>query len=269
MAISKPWALIRSWLRRTHNKEVMEFFRDLPANQDPDNSTGRSATKAVCLIGAADSQGIAQLKMEIFRDYVAQVNKLVTVYQQPKIDFDSGFVYKPQVTCYFRQDLSAVPDGKVPIRSQISFRMMAETSETLRETEVERIAKAVKRELGTAGGYRWDRGKVKVVYRDLVNGYDFRLLTTSEAEGIQVFKKMIAIQAHTYDDDFVSVATSKKEFPATPPKKTILGRLRSVPRQRPTATVRFTHSTLSVWGLPNDIVLVGYDYAHHNPIEKM
>lgn len=269
MAISKPWQLIRSWLRRTHNKEVMEFFKDLPPNADPDNTTGRSATKAVCLIGANDSQGIAQLKMEIFRDYCIQVNNLANVYQQPKVDFDSGFTYKPQITLYFRQDLSAVPDGKVPIRSSHSFRMMGETSETLRETEVERIAKAVKREMGVAGGFRWDRGKVKVVYRDLENGYDIRLLTTSEAEGIGVFRKIVAIQNHTYDDDFVSVATAKKSFPTTPPKKTILGKLRSTPRQRPTATVRFTHATLSVWGLPNDIVLVGYEYAHRNPVEKL
>ncbi len=269
MAITKQWQLIRSWLRRTHNKEVMEFFRDLPANADPDNSTGRSATKAVCLIGASDSQGIANMKMEIFRDQVAQVNRLVNVYQQPKIDFDSGFVYKPQVTCYFRQDLSAVPDRGYPVRSSHSFRLMGETSETLRETEVERIAKAVKREMGATGGFRWDRGKVKVVYRDLENGYDIRLLTTSEAEGIQVFKKFVAIQNHAYNDDFVTVATPKKSFSTTPQKRMVLGRLRNVPRQRPTATVRFTHATLSVWGLPHDIVLVGYEYAHSNPIEKM
>lgn len=247
----------------------MEFFKDLPPNADPDNTTGRSATKAVCLIGANDSQGIAQLKMEIFRDYCAQINRLVNVYQMPKADFDSSFVYRPQVTCYFRQDLSAVSDGRVPIRSQISFRLMTETSETLRELEVERLAKAVKRELGIAGGYRWTRGKMKVVYHDKEQGYFFQLYVSTEAEGIQVIRKMLDIQAHTYKEECVSTATSKKSFPANPPKKTILGRLRSVPRQRPTASVRFTHATLSVWGLPNDIVLVGHEYAHADPVEKL
>jgi hypothetical protein len=269
MAISKPWQLIRSWLRRTHNREVMEFFRDLPPNADPDNTTGRSATKAVCLVGANDSQGIAQLKMEIFRDYCQQINKVANVYSMPKADYDASFVYRPQVTCYFRQDLSAVAAGKVPVRSQISFRMMGETGETLRETEVERLAAAVRRELATAGGYRWTRGKLKVVYNDKLQGYFMQLLVSTEAEGIQVIRKILDIQNHTYESDYVSTATSKKDFPATPPKRMILQKLRTVPRQRPTATVRFTHATLAVWGLPNDIVLVGHEYAHANPIEKL
>ena len=207
--------------------------------------------------------------MEIFRDYCQQVNKTANIYTIPKADYDASFVYRPQVTCYFRQDLSAVPAGKVPVRSQISFRMMGETGESLREIEVERLAAAVRRELATAGGYRWTRGKIKVVYNDKPQGYFLQLLASTEAEGIQVIRKILDIQAHPYTDDYVSVATSKKEFPATPPKRMILQKLRTVPRQRPTATVRFTHATLSVWGLPNDIVLVGYEYAHKNPIEKL
>jgi len=134
---------------------------------------------------------------------------------------------------------------------------------------VERLAKAVNRELGVGDGYRWNRGKIKVVYNHKPQGYFLQLLASTESEGIEVIKKILAIQNHVYDNDYVSIATSKKDFPATPPKRMILQKLRTVPRQRPTATVRFTHATLSVWGLPNDIVLVGHEYAHKNPIEKL
>lgn len=267
MAVSRQWQLMRSFLRKTHNRSVNEFFRDLPENVELDNTTGRKAAKYACLIKPEDSQGIAQIKLITFEKYVAKLDKLANVYSIPKPDFDQGFKYRPQVTLYYYQDSASVPVGQSRVQAETSFRLINETSETLTNAEVNRIASKIKANFATGNGFRWSKGKVKVCYRDLANGYDLRILALSEAEGIDVIRQVLKIQDHTYDSDFVINATPKKTFPATPPKQMVLGRLRSVPRQRPTAIVRFTHATLSVWGMPNDIVLVGSQYAHANPIE--
>ena len=68
MPVSKNWSNLRSFLRKSYNKEVNEWFRDEP-DPVPDNSTSRKNAKRACLILPKETQNTALLKALTFTPY--------------------------------------------------------------------------------------------------------------------------------------------------------------------------------------------------------
>ncbi|AFZ12629.1 hypothetical protein Cri9333_1744 [Crinalium epipsammum PCC 9333] len=269
MAPSRQWNFLKTWLRKVYNKEVHEYFKDLSPLDDPDINSGRSATKAACLIAAVDSQNMALLKMNNFYYVVQKSHLKPAIFGQTISSYQESTVpYKPQVLLYFKQDGASVPNDKEPVTAEISFRLVKETHKTIEPIEAKRLATKIKNIFTLADGYKFSKGKIICTYKDIENGYQIRLYVPSDTEAVEVIKKVLSIQDHAYNDDFFTSHIPKKDTINNPGKETVYGRLVSKRRWRPTAIVRFQYATLDIYGLDQPIVLVDRSGTYWGALER-
>lgn len=248
-----PWEHLQSSLIRTFNLEVDEEFRGI---DDDDLSTPRSSLKLACKIRENDSALQVLTRMFFFYFTCRRAQDLqAPIFGIPVSDYQEEIQYRPQVCLHFAQDPQAVPEGYSPVRARISFRLQNQTTQSFSLSEARAIANRIKTEFATGPGYLWTRGKIKVCYKDKLRGWDFRLLVPSEAEGRGVISKVLRLQNDSPDWDNLTVTESQRTFPQAPGTQFILGQSYRKPRQRPNAKVRFRYATLSLHGLPHDLVL--------------
>ena len=257
MAVSREWANLKSFLRKVHNREVIEWFRDVEENELLDNSTARKQAKKACLIQSQDDKNMTIIKMLIFRQLVQQTHLLTNCYGIP-IDFHQETVtFRPQVSLFFSQDSSAVATGRKPVKGQISFRLINETSTTMTEAKAKVLATKIKNEFAINNGYIWKKGKISCLYKDKEHGLKLNIFAISETSGKEVINKVVDVVGASYNNDYLKVTEPKRNSENNPTtSKLIYGKLRKDPRWRPTANVRFRYAVLSVHGMQNRIVLV-------------
>lgn len=256
MAVSREWANQKSFLRKTYNKEVNEWFRDVD-DPLPDNSTSRKQAKKACLIRPKDSQNMCLIKIMTFRQVVQQTHLKPDVYGIPIEPYQEVVNFRPQVHLYFRQDSSAVTPGKRPIVGQISFRLINETSETMTETKGRALALKIKNEFTPNNGYIWKKGKLKCVYKDFKNGLDLSILSISKTEGVEIIQKMCDVVDATYDSNLLRISEPERNSLTNPQTKSLVfGKQRPDKRWRPVGNCRFQYAVLSVHGLSTRVILV-------------
>ena len=68
MPVTKTWTFQRNFLRKTYNKEVNLWFADI--EPDLDNTTGRKAAKAACIIRPKDTMTTVNIKMQTFYNVI-------------------------------------------------------------------------------------------------------------------------------------------------------------------------------------------------------
>jgi hypothetical protein len=266
MAVSKQWTLIRSWLRRTYNKEVHEFFRDLPEDIDPDNGTGRSTSKAVCLIGANDSQGIVEAKRRNFDDLKERAGlKLALNHEWVSLPGDSK-KNKPQVQLWFHQkSTEAIKSGlKDPKKVRISFRVMQDW--TL-QTNARLLAREIRNTLTRPSLFHFSTGRFVAYYKDITLGYEFKMEVTSEAEGKRVIEKIMSIQNHSPTWRLLSMS-EKPDLQTTPEYETVLGRRVEIKPSRQQHEVYFRYSVAKVEPLKTDFPLVDVSGKYPNALYR-
>lgn len=219
MAVSKQWQMIRSWLRKTYNKEVYEFFRDFP-EEDPDNSTPRSTSKAVCLIGPDDSQGIAAVKRQNFE----WLKERAGLKQESAHEFDylpeDSPRNKPQVQLWFQEKKSiAYSDGRNwARRARISFRIKEDWKQA---NDANSTALKIKNIL-VSPLFHFTTGKYCATYRDPKKGYRFTLFVASEAEARRVLEKIFQVIEET--PNWKNLRISEQSEPEGTKKVQILGK---------------------------------------------
>lgn len=252
MAISKNWAFVRSWLRRTYNKKVHEYFRDLDPRQDPDNRTGRSATKAACLISATDSQGIASIKMQIFKEFLEDDGEIF--YSIPASElWEHSVEGDPQIIIWFREQTEdARSRDRYPIRSRVSIRISEDSINS--KTEVETWARKIRDEFARPPFY-FRKGETKWSYKDKKKGYQFILATDNEADAKEIIRKTMSLKNQTPDWDKLTKSTSERNFKERKTKR-IMGDTVVMPKLRPEGRVYFNNAQLNVPGLARNIILV-------------
>lgn len=256
MAPSKEWTFVRSWLRRVYNKRVHEYFKDLAQDEDPDITTGRSASKAACLIGANDSQNIALIKMNNF-NFLVQTRDVVPMYAIPCSDYHDTVEFKPQVTLvFFERELDAVNNDRDPLSGEISFRVMNETGESLSQTEVDRLAREIKNSFGLPTPYRYKKGPIKMSYIDQSMGYRFILFLDDRNDAKEIITKVMALRGNTPNWKKLKHSNYEEEPDATPERLRILGKTYKKPTRGKRTYVYFRRAELKIWGLPEDIMLV-------------
>lgn len=256
MAVSSEWQFLKSFLRKTYNKEVNEYFRDVVPNEIPENIDGRQSAKRSCLIMPNDSQNISLMKQINFYFNFHKAHLKPDVYGTPVDSFQEEVTFRPIVQLFFRQDDEAVPDDYQPIRAQISFRLMNETSQTITKTNLTAIANKIKTEFATGSGYVWSKGKIKRVCKDSENGLNLNILCINETDGTEIIKKIYDIIDKTYNEDKCSTVNPERGSVNTPGNQTILNTTVKKKRWRPTANVRFTHAVALIHGLSKSVVLV-------------
>jgi hypothetical protein len=250
--------MMRSWLRRTYNKEVYEYFKDLPPEIDPDNSTGRSTTFAVCLIGSNDSQGIAAQKQENFRRLKekAGLNDYLPAHDYQRLP---GIAYRgiPQIQLWFREKYSVAKANnraKHPAEARVSFRLADSdwTSEAPAKTMALKIRDKFAKPI-----FQIEAGELKATYFDQLKGYDFRLLVNTKAESKQIIESVLDLNGHTPNWRLLKIHTSESEaFSETPQKVRVLGQTITVLTERPKTTLYFAYSIAKVPPQLQDIYLV-------------
>lgn len=260
------WEFLQSTLRQVYNREVNAEFRDL--SEEDSIATPRAALRTACRLNDNDSALQTLIRMFFFYFVLRQARDLQRpVYGIPLDDYQSAHKFAPCVHLYFRQDSSAVPAGRAPVRARVSYRIRNESSATITEAELRAHALRIRAQFapGSSGWY-WTKGKTLVTYKDVENGLNLQLYALNKSEGISVINKVCDCALLPYDPDLVVTHESERSFPANPGSTMILGRSRNRPVMRPTARVRFQRATASIWGLPQDITLVGNPLSRNNPL---
>jgi hypothetical protein len=249
------WEHLQDVLRKYHNKLVREEFADIT---DDDNlAIPRGALKKACLLDDDDTCDMTLLRLHLFFFHARKAQDMqAPIYGMPITEIDAEIEYKPVVTLYFSEDPDQVMPDKAPVRAEISFRLMDETSTTMTEAKARVLANKIKNEFALNGGYRWRKGKIVITYYDLPKGYRFQIYAYSEAEAREVMSKVMDLQGHNIDNDFMRIHESRANFPSNPGTHVVYGKSRPKPVRRPTTYVRFTRATLCMWGMNKGETLI-------------
>lgn len=263
MTASRQWQLIRSWLRRTYNKEVHEFFKDIPADLDLDLdlNTGRSATKAVCLIGANDSQGIAEIKRGIFRDLKERAG-LYAQYSHPFIALPEETVQiYPQVQLWFyERPRTAKLHNRKPLSVQISFRVK---DDTWTPANAKALALKIKDSFAKPV-FHFMTGEFKFTYTNRAKGQRFCLPMPTREAAKDVLQKVFALMNETPNWECLRKSEGEENYPDSGKTIQVFGKTVKRHSNRCGVEVYFRYAIGKVPDLPNDVALVDTSQTYLN-----
>ncbi|MBO1055961.1 MAG: hypothetical protein HEQ27_05295 [Dolichospermum sp. JUN01] len=247
------WEHLQDQIIRLHNKRVKEFFKN---QNDNDVSTPKASTKHACIMKDSDTAPMALLRKLFFEFDCGHAQSLqAPIYGLPVDVHQSNTAFKPQVHIHFQERFPYLADRLRPVRGQISFVLMNESSEDYSRAKAAILATAIKQEFATPI-FVWEKGKFYYYYRDKDRGYDLRLLVKSKAEGERVAKAVLGIQGHLFNDDFSDYVTNERPYPSNPGTHKVYGQTQPKPVRRPTADVRFRYAQLLLHGRLKVINLV-------------
>lgn len=255
------WRHFLSVLTQIQNRIVKEDFKDVSDDEswETDITTPRASLRTACTINANDTQPLVVLKLILYYVVLRKAQDLqVPYYGIPTGALQAQRKFRPQVCLYFSQDALEISQGEHPITGEISFRLMDETSETLTRSNLEVIGNRIKANLGTGNGFIWRKGREMVSYTDWDAGLQLQILCLNRTEGERVVKAVLDCANKTYDSERLNHITNSapsSRYPSTRKKKTILGKLRDLPIERPVVNVRFRYATLSIHGITRPIHL--------------
>lgn len=246
--------------RKVHNKRVREHFKDLAdpdGDWDSEIDSPRGSLRVACTMTDNDTGDMTTIRTLLFWVVLGEAAALqAPIYGIPVDRFQQTVKFAPQVTLYFREDLADVEEGYSPIDAEVSFRILGETSQSLSQAELNTLAGRIRAEFATGQGYRWHKGRMVLSYRDTERGYRFIIHAYSESEGREVIDKILSLQGHSIDLQYLTINQLAEAPPVVPRSESILGRSRRLPRRRPVGYVRFLYADINIWGLPNGICLV-------------
>jgi hypothetical protein len=254
------WEHLQDVLRIYHNKLVREEFADI--TDDDAIAIPRGALKRACLLDDDDTCDMTILRLFLFFFHARKAQDMqAPIYGMPITDMDIEVEYKPVVTLYFAEDPDQVMPDKAPVRAEVSFRLMQETSASMTEAKARVLANKIRTEFAMSGGYRWRKGKIVVTYYDKPKGYRFMLYAVSEAEAREVISKVVSVNNDPFEVENLRVHESRASYPSNPGTHIVYGKSRPKPARRPTTYVRFQRATLTMWGMHKGqelINLTGY-----------
>lgn len=249
---------LRSVLLQTHNAVVQSFFLD-ENNELPELgvSTPRASLFTASSILPDDTIEIIIGKLFFFYIVMGKARALqAPLYGLPSENFHDSVEFVPQVKLiFFEKQAQAILKNRVPIRAEISFRLMGLTPTSITEQYVKNLAAKIKTVMATPV-FSFQKGQIKVSYRDLANGYRFILATDTVNTAVSVIQKVLTIQNHTYNSDYLTFSESLKDFPEDAGTQEILGQTVRKPRLRPSGTVRFRRAELNLHGFFKNVLLV-------------
>lgn len=268
MPVSNNWLNLRSFLRKTHNKEVNLWFSDVD-NEVPGNSTARQQAKRACLILPKESQNMASIKMQIFRYVVQRSHQRPSIYGAPKIATDTLRRYKPQIFVYFLQDLEESDLDRSPYDGQISYRLMDYSSETITTAKLRSIGNRIKQEFGGEREFIWKKGRNMCSYTDWNKGYQLQLLVRNKTDGKELITKVLRTNSDT--PDFTKMRYSEADnpaqaYPSTKGTINILGETEKEPIYRPVCNVRFQYGYCEIWGKKEPVVLYDKSFKYFDAL---
>ena len=251
------WEHLQHVIRRAHNSTVRDFFS---SQADNDIDTPKGAAKHACLMKDDDTSNMTIIRLWLFWVICRKMrDNFEPYYGVPIASFDAEVKYRPQITCFFLEDVNDVEPGYRPVEGQLSIRLMNETSSTLTDNNLQQLANRINTEFGQGNGFVWRKGKNLYTYVDKANGHRFKILARSQNDAIEIINKLLDIVQNTYNSSYLRIneaSDSASAFPTNPSNQTILGKTYKEPRKRPLAEVRFMYASIKIHGLPKPIILV-------------
>lgn len=272
MPLPEPFSDVEHWqrvVRREYNDEIRQHFRDKfgdSGSWDAEIETTRGQMLQALLHQDSDPVQLTLGRMQLYQFVFTQRQEVPILFDETKRPTDD-FTYKPEIKLYFTQSRTEIAKGEVPATGEITYRIMTESSESLTEAEVRTRANRIKTLFTEPSLFVWHKGKEKFTYVDKPNGYNFKLLVTTETEAKRIIEQVLDIENKTPDFDRLVHHEDKATYNNIVQTKRIYGKLRKVPRRRPTEDVKFRYASLKVNGIPRPIYIV--DCRYGIPIVKV
>lgn len=242
------------------NKIVKAEFNDV-GDDDwvHDISTPRASLRVACTHQDADSIAMTQIRLDLFYLVLRKAKDFhPDIYGIPATSFQETNKIHPQVHLYFEEKSTEAERGYSILRSQISLRLMNETTDTLTKADATILASKIKTLFHAGAPFFWKRGKELASYIDQEKGYYFQLLVFSQTEAKKVIEQVLDIRGHSPNWKLLNIKQNSEPigaYPTIPQTKTIMGKPVKQPRKRPVGTVHFTNAVLVLHGKPSPIVL--------------
>ncbi|MBD2210192.1 hypothetical protein H6G27_09910 [Nostoc linckia FACHB-104] len=245
--------LIQEFCRNYVNKIVRQHFSDLNDIDESNLTTTNSRHVAKMVSLHKDNDPITLTTTRLLCLFFAMSNwEGDPIYGLPATEFHETKEFLPQVVLWFREKTSeAKVRGSYPARARVSFRIM---DENFTPTEARALAVKIKNIFATPP-VKFQKGELKISYRDLKNGWEFILTPYSESEAREIITKTMELRNQVPDWELLSNTESGRNF-KTKRTKTILGQSVTMPNRRPIANVYFSHAELKIHGLTRDKILV-------------
>lgn len=175
----------------------------------------------------------------------------------PRLTSDISQLSKhPYISLYFREIPASGRIG-TPLESEISFRLMDQIEyeglipgkSIISIADIKRYAKTVERIFNSDKDkpYTINRGRGSYTYNNWPLGYKLWLLANSSREAERVFRDILRIQSHVFDEIYMGIGASRnpaKAFPIVQPKKKVLDEEKALPNRRQTGLVTFRWAKL-------------------------
>jgi hypothetical protein len=246
------------------NKKVREHFSDLGDERwQPDFNVDRHFTRWICTHQDKDPLILTVGRLLV---YFFKIQGLFDepIYAMPCTQLFQSVQCIPQIIINFQESTQSARENnrsRHPLTAQHYIRAKVDFSSS---AEVERIARKVKEVFATPI-FSFDKGRIKYVYFDKANSYEFKILSNSEAQAKNVIEKLLALDNKTPDWDFFSATTKNRNF-ATTEHIIVNGKRYKKPQRRPLGKVNFISAELHVDGLPGNIRLIDLSNRSKNII---
>jgi hypothetical protein len=251
---------LQTVVQLVQNNIVTKEFNDV-GDDDwvQDVKTPRASLRVACTLQADDSIDMTLIRLWLYYGILRKAQDFhPSIYGIPATSFQETNKMHPQVHLYFEEKATEADPGYSILRSQISFRLMNETTDTLTKAEATTLGTKIKSLFHAGAPFFWKRGKELASYVDQEKGYYFQILVFSETEAKKVIEQVLDIRGHSPNWKLLNIkknAEPATTYPTVPVTKTIMGKPIKQPRKRPVGTVRFTSAVLMLHGKPDPIVL--------------
>lgn len=251
---------LQDLIKKVLTKEIKKEFEDIETDE-LDIASPRNALRTACLPDDNDTASMLLLRLFFYYFTMRKAQDLFPVIAGIPLDeYQQKITSKPQITLFFKENISEVDQDFTPLESRVSLRLVDETHLTITEAKLKSIATKIKTSFGGSTPFSFKRGRYCCHYHDKEKGYKFQLYVFAKTEAKDVIEKVLDLVNEIPQWEYFTSSENENvssAYPILPPQSTIVGELRRLPRKRPVGTVRFTHATAEVYGVPRPILLYG------------
>ncbi len=246
MSKISPPEFLQDTCRKTLNKEVLEWFRDVKSTDDI-RSMPRAALRYACTHVENDSIDMTVLRSILFYVVVGVGEPKAWLAPEREIITMEGH---PQVILQFVETAASMKARKAKKRhtARYSFRLMKEDfSNSTDEAKIDRLAMNIKRNFPSS--FKHQVAQTTYAYVDKANGYQLRIAAFQENDARTLVRKLLDCSLEPsigFDEAKFSRASTKRR--STPPTKRILGETTRLGDRRPTAIVKLRQADLFIPG---------------------
>jgi hypothetical protein len=245
---TSPFERLQNTIRQFHNKKLATQFADI---NDTNLTTQRGILKSDLTIIDNDTANMMIIKMMVFNDYIDNIK----FYGIPVENYHANIQFEPQLHLLFIETAAAAKTAKRQrVRMSLNVRILSESNTTITTSDITKYTNEVNTNFPRS--YNFDKGKDRYYYRELVKGYRLIITGQTETEVKTLITKVLSLQNHLPDWDFLTVSKFTDKNLSTAKYVTILNKKTKLPQYRPLAKLYLKRAELKLHGNLEDIVLV-------------